>query len=182
MIKRNCEKCNKIFETKESRIKLGKDKFCSKECSKQGISNSLKKLWKNPDYKNNMSIAHTGKTGKDASNWKGGIEITKKGYVLEYVENHPYSIKNKVRQHKLVIERIIGRYLLPMEDVHHINCIKDDNRPENLMAFKHRRYHNSFEAGKYVNPKHIIFDGRIFYILGKHNICVKIQSQPVLHL
>ena len=36
------------------------------------------------------------------------------------------------REHTIIIERLIGRKLKSYEQVHHINGVRDDNRPENL--------------------------------------------------
>lgn len=47
---------------------------------------------------------------------------------------HPRAKSNNgyVFEHILVMEDQLGRYLEPEENVHHLNGIKDDNRPENL--------------------------------------------------
>ena len=50
------------------------------------------------------------------------------GYVYERVEGQ----RQGVLQHRLVMERKLGRPLLPGESVHHRNGIKTDNDPRNL--------------------------------------------------
>jgi hypothetical protein len=63
--------------------------------------------------------------------------IVRKGYIWIYKPDHP-TIQNRnnkkkyILEHRLVMEQVLGRLLEPYEQVHHINGIPSDNRPENL--------------------------------------------------
>lgn len=60
------------------------------------------------------------------SQWKGGRTVNSEGYVMVRIEG-------RYRQeHRVVMERMLGRPLHPFENVHHKNGRRDDNRPENL--------------------------------------------------
>lgn len=65
--------------------------------------------------------------------WKRGWINDEYGYKLVRNPAHHRAKSNGyVREHIVVMEQKIGRLLLKEETVHHINGIKDDNRPENL--------------------------------------------------
>lgn len=77
--------------------------------------------------------------GERSPTWKGG-RIARGGYIMIWQSNHPHpSTGPYVYEHRLVVERALGRYLKPSEQVHHINGIKDDNRLENLQLINHHR-------------------------------------------
>ncbi len=74
-------------------------------------------------------------------NWKNGTTLRRDGYVLEYVD------KKQHFQHRLVMERHLGRKLFKGEVVHHRNGNRADNRIENLELCSsngqhHREHHN----------------------------------------
>lgn len=67
--------------------------------------------------------------------WQGGRSKVSDGYVELYMPEHPRANRRKrVFEHIVVWENTHGRKLRKGEHVHHLNGVKDDNRPENLMA------------------------------------------------
>lgn len=72
--------------------------------------------------------------GMESASWKGGRTRHKyAGYVLIKMDTHPRcNAQGYVREHTLVMEAHIGRYLIPGENVHHRNGVRDDNRIGNL--------------------------------------------------
>lgn len=89
--------------------------------------------------------------GKHNHHFKGS-HINTQGYKLIYQPNHPNCDSKKcVREHTLVVEKAIGRYLLPSETTHHIDGNKLNNKPNNLYLFITPNEHNSY----HMNPKSI---------------------------
>lgn len=131
MMKRICQYCKKEYKPKSFRTKSRK--FCSAICyhlSRIGV--------KKPNQSKNL-------LGSKNPNWKGGKRKDKSGYVLVYVPEHPFCDRDYlVREHRLNMEKKIGRYLKQEEVVHHINGIKNDNRIENLKLFSSNSEHSRY--------------------------------------
>lgn len=100
---------------------------------------------------------------KDPKNWAHYIgRIKRSGYWYIYSFDHPHRNKqNHIAEHRLVMEKSIGRYLEPQEVVHHINGDITDNRIENLQLFSSHGQHT-----KYAHPD--IFEKQKIAFKGKH--------------
>jgi len=111
-----CDKCGADFLRIPSRRVSQAGVFCSRQCG--------------------ISVACNGRQRKGPSSprWKGGRRTNSQGYVLVYAPDHPGAKEARpyIREHRLVMEQQIGRYLEPWEEVHHKNGVRDDNHPENL--------------------------------------------------
>lgn len=74
--------------------------------------------------------------------WRGGRVVDQDGYVLVKQPDHPHADRHGyVREHRLVMEREFGRFLLPTEVVHHRDGDRGNNRPENLEIFESNGKH-----------------------------------------
>lgn len=138
-----CEVCGKITSSK-------KYKRC-KSCSHVG-----KRL--SEEHKKAIIRGNNGGRGVNSPSWRGGRRYTNKGYVRVYAPSHPECMcDGYVMEHRLVVEKEIGRFLNKTEVVHHVNGIKDDNRIENLMLFFCDASHRRYERGLEFNKDHILW-------------------------
>lgn len=64
---------------------------------------------------------------------KGGRRKNEQGYV-QILDPRKTTGCRYILEHRLVMENVIGRPLTKDEVVHHLNGIRDDNRPENLVV------------------------------------------------
>lgn len=108
-IKKNCKQCKEEFESYKVHNRI----YCSKQCRGKDMN-----FLKSPK-------------GKNHYNWKGGKTITTHGYIQLHVPGKKYQL-----EHRLVMEKYLGRKLKKGENVHHKNGNRQDNRIENLELWK----------------------------------------------
>lgn len=150
-----CQQCHKDFEVTPAWARNGRRKFCSKECHTKG--NYRPSRLGEPHHESarqKMAEAATGKfLRENSSQWRGGRFYSATGYVYVMVavldsERQQFAQamltgkKNQVYvlEHRVEAAMKLGRPILSTEVVHHLNGVKDDNRPENL-AVQDRTVH-----------------------------------------
>ena len=98
-------------------------------------------IWRPPHRQHPESGHPMARNTKGSANpsWNGGTTVERKNgyeYILTHAPDHPHANRHGyVREHRLVMERHLGRFLDPREVVHHKNNDVQDNRVENLELF-----------------------------------------------
>ena len=117
---KKCETCKIEFQVRRPYL-MEKQKFCGLKCRPVGHLN------------NPIVNAKKSRPRELNGNWNGGRSTTQHGYIEIRAPEHPHANnKGYIMEHRLVMEKSIGRYLTKDEIVHHLNQIKSDNRIENL--------------------------------------------------
>ena len=99
----------------------------------------MPKVWRT--YETHGKVLHECCVGDQHPAWKGGKYLDAAGYVLVFgLPNECGVTKNGyIREHRRVMQEILGRPLFKDETVHHKNGIRADNRPENLELWASRQ-------------------------------------------
>ena len=120
-----CNECEKIQYKFPCYVKDRTHNFCCRKCKHTYDSKNL--------------------NGKNNPSWKGGRIKVIGGYIRVSAPKHPNcDSMGYVLEHRLLIEKKIGRYLTSKEIIHHINGNTSDNKIENLQIVtraEHNRIH-----------------------------------------
>lgn len=170
IVEYDCEWCGVHVRKSRSPATLrGKQpRFCSQSCngaSRKGTGPGLTlnheydcaicgkhcRVYRSPSAPRptTCSVTCTGikNLGEGNGAFSGGRHLADTGYVRVLDPSHPHAdSRGYVYEHRSVMEKIVGRILARTEVVHHINRVKHDNRPENLMLFASQADHLKHHA------------------------------------
>jgi len=143
-IKLQCNECGNITETTYSNYFNSQKRRNNDLITLCKRCNGIEQGNKNKG----RSCIHKGKSrphlsGNKSSSWSGGRWISSDGYWMVYLGNHnkKNKWKNYRKEHLIIAEEKLGRKLRKGEVVHHIDCDKLNNSPDNLDILNNEKEH-----------------------------------------
>lgn len=139
-----CQYCCVDFTPKWS-----KSKFCSRECADAGRARKTtvptdtclechKPLTLNQIQRRQLTCGRSCAQKYRLSRRPRKERITVGGYIFVWSPGHPFAnSKGRVAEHRLVMEKHLGRYLQRHEQVHHKDGKRNNNDLSNLELWKH---------------------------------------------
>ena len=126
---RICEQCKRNYDTNNK-----KRKFCSRKCYEKYFSENYR--------------------ADRCPTWKGGRHSQGR-YMRIYSPSHPNcNNKGYVYEHRLVMEKHIGRTLLEHEIVHHVDNDPFNNKIENLILTTKQKHIIEYHEEVLPNARH----------------------------
>lgn len=162
-----------LLESHPQKVRLSKE-FLQKEYwekdksfemigREHGLSYTTIQYWFNR-YKlpRKLNTDRSHMIGSRNKKWKGGTYITPDGYRYILSPGHPRKsggtkLRPYVPEQVLVMEKELGRFLLPIEVVHHKNGIKLNNDISNLQLMKNETEHQTYEQTLNLFCKQLLF-------------------------
>lgn len=144
-----CVQCGNVFHPRPGKIEAARV-YCSHRCANQRPKNFTTHTCDQCGKEFTLRL-HAGQVRRFCSR-TCRANFERKGYIHRgYIVTRNGTGK-QVFQHRLIAEEMLGRPLLETEDVHHINGITTDNRPQNLQVLSRSDHmkitaRNQMEAG-----------------------------------
>lgn len=136
-----CAACGTDVLQATKHVNLGWRPYCSKQCKSKTIKG---------ESQGNRIIKKLG--------------IQQGHYVLIKSHGHPRATNNgTVREHILVVERQIGRFLNNEECIHHIDFIKHNNDPSNLFLCKNNDEHLAIHRSLNTCVEILLAGGQLYF-------------------
>lgn len=133
------EKVRALFESGATAIEIATECGCS--------SHPVKKLLLKLGLRRPAKPRHGRGTGPNNPAWRGGHRVRKDGYAMIWTP------EGERLEHRVVMERKLGRKLYACEIVHHVDGNKQNNSPDNLQTMtqrEHARHHSpEMHAARY---------------------------------
>ena len=144
------QKFERHISEQELRIMYIEQKMSGREIAKKlGLSISRVHKWlvrfniprRSPSQSSTLRDYRFCKRGAEHPSWKGGRFKHSSGHILIYAPEHQrHNSRGYVSEHIIIWEQAHNQQVPEGWEIHHFNGIKDDNRPENLVALSSHKH------------------------------------------